>query len=90
MDAAQKQMLTDSIVDKIMLISRTADGLKARLGQVLSKDEQSQLDVELSTMRAYVRELSQLSALEEFDVAHISAVYDRLDAVVERADSVAA
>jgi hypothetical protein len=46
--------------------------------------------VELSTMRAYVRELSQLSALEEFDVAHISAVYDRLDAVVERADSVAA
>jgi hypothetical protein len=88
MDAAHKEMLTDSIVDKIMLLERTAESLKTRVsGQALSDDEQKLADAEMGALRGFVGEVSKLSALKEFDAAQISAVYERLEAVVERADS---
>jgi hypothetical protein len=88
MDVVHKQMLTDSIVDKIMLIGRTADGLKARAaGKTLSAKDQARVDTELDALRHFVSEIAQLSMLTVFDFKEISAVYERLDAVIDRADA---
>lgn len=89
MDIAHKQMLTDSIVDKIMLIGRTADNLKARVaGKFLSDPDVARVTAELNALRDFVTEIAHLSTLTEFNYVEISAVYERLDVVIARADAV--
>jgi hypothetical protein len=89
MDTAHRQMLTDSIIDKIMLIGRTADDLKALFaGHELSEETRARIECELEALRAFVHEVAQLSALEDFDYVAIHKVYERLDAVVARADAI--
>lgn len=89
MDTVHKQMLTDSIVEKIVLIGRTADSLKARVaGKTLLPKDQARVDAELNALRHFVCEIAALSMLKDFDFAQISAVYERLDVVVDRADAV--
>jgi hypothetical protein len=89
MDIAHKQMLTDSIVDKIMLIGRTADNLKARVaGKILSDADVARVTAELNALRDFVTEIAHLSTLTEFNYVEISAVYERLDVVIAHADAV--
>jgi hypothetical protein len=79
-------MLTDSIVDKIMLIGRTADTLRGWFaGPNISAQTKATVELELAALRDFVREIAQLAALEEFDYVEIAKVYERLDAVVARA-----